>query len=803
MIQDSGVFTANYQAPPGAETVEYWFNSSINGSPVWDSNNSANYSFPAGNSFAIDGKLDSPDYEVASHDWMKLWAAVRGDKLYVSTWGTGDDSYDHFIFFATNLGDATDAASAWNKDGLVFLDNHVYLAGEGESSYAGWSTSTGAPTAANAKDDGKPENYLEGVIDLKALNGGQMPEAIYIAVGAFDSWNSGQLKVQAPAPWDANQHLEVTEFIRLPIASIRDENVDGHFDVGRPRMWTVVDENQQDANYGLRRFFLDETRSEQEWLTVVLEPRTGRDDQIAEIEVFSNLNRRDYAKLPGDEDPDTVTSTSLDTYYLGYPMASVGGGLYRVTLPVRVRRLPHQRPLALQRRRTWHYYTDNGLRRDSAVVVSPKKALDTTLYELNPLTAEATSDEFTGRSTFRNMFQPDAGRPGAISPDNLQNLGVNMIWLQPIHPIGTIGREIDPLTQQIYDPGSPYAVKNYWQVNQVLGDDNTADSAMKEFSSLSRPTATTASASCSTARSTTRRGTRKSASWRSNSACRLPGRGGQPDGPHLRGPSGLVFEQRQLRIARHLFRQHATTPTSPSRPTASISASGAMRPISSSATTMPGSGPAASRLNRKSIAGSALGINRFLREDDDFERFTRRPRNSGNTSPPTRSTGWRKPAIPRTRRKIQSDKGIDGLRCDFAQGLPNLFWEYAINKTRTVKWDFLFMAESLDGYREVDGSKRHGVGYRSARHFDILNENILYLWRDDFFDYRTYADQTSSVPNRTTGLIWNAFDARKNAFELSPVLLNLISHDEIFPDRRPMVAGSMPMPSTRPWTACR
>ena len=298
----------------------------------------------------------------------------------------------------------------------------------------------------------------------------------------------------------------------MPIASIRDENVDGHFDVGRPRMWTMADENQQDANYGLRRFFLDETRSEQEWLTVDLEPRTGRDDQIAEIEVFTNLNRREYAELPGEENPDTVTSTSLDTYYLGYPMASVGNGLYRVTLPVRkcgAYRINAR--LRFQGSDTWHYSTDNGLRRDTAVVVSPKKTLDTIIYELNPLTAEATSNEFNGRSTFRNMFQPEAGRPGAISPDNLQNLGVNMIWLQPIHPIGTIGQQIDPLTQAEYDPGSPYAVRNYWQVNPVLGNDNTADSAMQELHSLSRPTATRASASCSTERSTTRRGTRKSA----------------------------------------------------------------------------------------------------------------------------------------------------------------------------------------------------------------------------------------------------------------------------------------------------
>ena len=60
----------------------------------------------------------------------------------------------------------------------------------------------------------------------------------------------------------------------------------------------------------------------------------------------------------------------------------------------------------------------------------------------------------------------------------------------------------------------------------------------------------------------------------------------------------------------------------------------------------------------------------------------------------------------------QSHKGIDGLRCDFAQGLPSGFWEYCINKTRSRKWDFLFMAESLDGYRETAGSMRHGVGYR-------------------------------------------------------------------------------------------
>ena len=63
--------------------------------------------------------------------------------------------------------------------------------------------------------------------------------------------------------------------------------------------------------------------------------------------------------------------------------------------------------------------------------------------------------------------------------------------------------------------------------------------------------------------------------------------------------------------------------------------------------------------------------------------------------------------------------GIGGLRADFAQGLPPQAWEYIINRTRSRKWDFVFMAESLDG---------GAVTYRSNRHFDVLNENLIYAF---------------------------------------------------------------------------
>ena len=130
--------------------------------------------------------------------------------------------------------------------------------------------------------------------------------------------------------------------------------------------------------------------------------------------------------------------------------------------------------------------------------------------------------------------------------------------------------------------------------------------------------------------------------------------------------------------------------------------------------------------------------------------------------------------------KNQSHIGIDGLRCDFAQGLPSQFWEYAINKTRARKWDFIFMAESLDGSREVAGSSRHGVGYRSARHFDVLNENIVFYWRDTFFGYP--ANGGAGTPgNPKTFDTWKAFDDRRQSFDNVVLLNNLVSHDEVFP----------------------
>ena len=122
---------------------------------------------------------------------------------------------------------------------------------------------------------------------------------------------------------------------------------------------------------------------------------------------------------------------------------------------------------------------------------------------------------------------------------------------------------------------------------------------------------------------------------------------------------------------------------------------------------------------------------------------------TGHSGVNSTSGGWRYAA---TRTALDS-KGIDALRADFGQGLPPPAWEYIINVARSHKWNFVFMTESLDG---------GAVTYRSARHFDILNENIVFPFK----------------AATTTSDYRGIFDSRRSAYGQSFVLLNTTSHDE-------------------------
>lgn len=80
--------------------------------------------------------------------------------------------------------------------------------------------------------------------------------------------------------------------------------------------------------------------------------------------------------------------------------------------------------------------------------------------------------------------------------------------------------------------------------------------------------------------------------------------------------------------------------------------------------------------------------------------------------------------------------------------------EYLINRTHEVKWNFVFMTESLDGEQ---------VTYRSSRHFPVLNENIVFPLQEA----------------TTTSAYRSIMEGRRAAYGQSLVLLNNTSHDEM------------------------
>ena len=721
-------------------------------------------------------------------DKLQVRATRRDGGVFTREVTVSSAAPSRIEFYATNLADGDQRHPYFNnlrlyRSGATAKGGSVYGNFNGTADSKPWVV--GTPTAAATygfKTSGK--NWLgesgaalESELDLVEAFG-SVPKTIFIAVGAYSGGFGGTLQSQAPPKYgNSDNDIEITEYQPLNTASLRDEDLDGTFDVGSPEMIVAVNGNETDGNYGLLRFYLDEVAEETSSLTVKFKPNTAT--VPTNVEVFTNLNRRDHAVL--EEDASTVTASS-NTYFRAYPMSGPNSeGYYTVTLPVELcgaYRLQVRYKVSGVNGGNYIYYTDHGLRRDCAIVVSPKKALEMNMYEVNPLIVEAKDVSFEGRSTFLDLVNDPAipgedggyeGRPDALNKDHYASLGVNMLWLQPIHPIGVEGRDTNPETGEVFDPGSPYAVRDYWSVAPMLGRANSTASADAEFQTF----------------------VQRLDQW---------GVGVMMDGTFNHSAPDVILGQGavDLNIPNATASQKIADFNPgwyakegfPAQPAANkteiaiapdrndfgnwtdvrefyfgdydalVKEKGAQNPD-------------------KSYPNNAYKL-AFLLERDEFDGHT-----------PTTRQVWEyfayypifwleKSGHTASTPKSQSHIGIDGLRCDFAQGLPSQFWEYAINKTRARDWDFIFMAESLDGARTIGDSKRHGVGYRSARHFDVLNENIVFYWRDTFFGYPANGG-AGEVKNPKTFDTWKAYDDRRQAFDNVTLLNNLTSHDEVFP----------------------
>jgi len=520
--------------------------------------------------------------------------------------------------------------------------------------------------------------------------------------------------------------------------------------------------NSASGPYQTTKFFIDEIAGDVQTLNVSTTFNAGTPP--TEVEAVTNLNRRDKADADnnGDGIADAILPPARDLcgqndthYYRAYPMTNLGGSTWSAALPV-TKTGAYRATVRYRFSPTgpWFYYGD----RDHAIVVSPKKTLEMTLYEINPLTIEATAANQSGRSTFVDLLgaaDGDSDGTDPLSLDYFNTIQTNCLWFQPIHPTGALGVENDPATSSPYEPGSPYATKNFFAVNPFLGSANTEASALAEFQNfVAKADAYAGSV-----------GTinvmldfvANHTSWDAiygqggvdlsiagSSTDSIPANWYSRTGDYGQAATyftSLADKDKAVAPDRNDFGKFADT--------AELyygRYSALWRFPSYAAGTEPHKNED-DFMDANSISPEVVKLWRLFAY---YPTFWLQKTGHSLTNSTTGTYAARLAA---------DNKGIDSLRCDFGQGLPNPVWEYIINKTRSAKWNFVFMAETLDGDQP---------GYRSNRVFDILNESLVFNF-------------TAAHVNEESA-IQSALETRRSTYRTGAILLNITGHDEILPD---------------------
>lgn len=536
--------------------------------------------------------------------------------------------------------------------------------------------------------------------------------------------------------------------------------------------------NGKNADYTTTKFFIDEALEEKARIRAVYSPPSGATD----VQIFSNVGRRDFwdADLDGNGVPDSIRPPSGDLvttatagYYAAWDMAWDAGegayvweadigkcGAYRLTARYKLSGDP-----------AWRYYSETGSGiRDHAIVISPKKVLRQTIYEMNALSTKATAATENGRSTFADLIGTSEGNQGTFDEfgiEYLNKIQANCLWFQPIHTSSEYGLAPGG------EPGSPYSAKDYFAVSKWFGRDKTTAGALAEFTNFV--------AACDMGKAS-----HMSTSYVGTINIML-------DGVFNHTSWDAVFGEMGERMGIVPAGQGASTAIGSQRPGwfANVSDYGAPATFYNGPAggqhdiaSAPDRGDFGKWLDTAELFfGHYAALVRhnpddngdYLNEADwyDYGSMTEHTEELWDYMGAyvefwLEKTGHslsNQPGVVDANGVLLDDYGIDGLRCDFGQGLPPQFWEYVINRARASKWNFMFMAESLDG---------GVVSYRSNRHFDILNESFVF----------------QMVGAGSPEAVQGALESRRTMYSGGAVLLNLTSHDEVMPYSDPWTTAS-------------
>ena len=494
--------------------------------------------------------------------------------------------------------------------------------------------------------------------------------------------------------------------------------------------------------------FVNEVSNDVVPLTILFSPNASTN--VVEADVFSNLNRRDHATIDSNGDgiedgivpPDgnNITTGDTNNYYEAYAMSPTGTpGQYALTLYAQktgVYRLTARWQVSGST--NWNWYSTNapyttGNRRDFMVVVSPKKAVSAVVYELavNNIDAAGAASNGSQRSTFSDL----TNTASRFNLNYVTNLGVNWLWLEPIHPRGIAG-----------SINSPYCVKNYFQVNQAMSKAATRTAAMTEFTNF---VAAADAAGVNVMMDEPFNHTAHDVELDNEGVTDFGG----PGNPGNWQPTDLI----PMRVPQFFSATNAWCSRATSLNNIALAPDIDIGKWTDVNDVFYG-------VYAALVCSNPQDDNNDLSTNDWFDYST----GTGYFDNITQNV-WRyfansilywlnQTGCTNGTPANQTSVGIDGMRADFADGLPPQCWEYIINKVRSQKWDFVFLAESLSW------PPPSAPTYRCGRDFDILCDSV----------YSGFQSATTATGYQ------NIFNSERSSYGQCLMLWNAASHDAGF-----------------------